>query len=72
MFIFFSLDIAIGAPYESTEGAVYIFSGKASRIEDKYSQKIQGSAMRPNLQGFGFYISRTAKDLDDNMYNGKE
>lgn len=49
---------------------MYIFNGRKSRIENMYSQKILGSTMTPGLQGFGFYISRTPKDLDDNMYNG--
>ncbi|XP_061167244.1 integrin alpha-4-like [Saccostrea echinata] len=62
-------DIAIGAPFENTKGAVYIFNGGRTRLEDVYSQKITGSNIKPGLQGFGWYISRTAKDLDDNMYN---
>lgn len=35
-----------------------------------YSQKILGSQLEYGLQGFGFYISRTAKDLDDNTFSG--
>lgn len=62
-------DVAIGAPFENNEGAVYIFNGKQTRMESMYSQKILGSQLEYGLQGFGFYISRTAKDLDDNTYN---
>ncbi|XP_062576797.1 integrin alpha-4-like [Saccostrea cucullata] len=62
-------DIAIGAPFENIEGAVYIFNGGKTRLEDKYSQKITGSRVKPGLQGFGWYISRSAMDVDDNMYN---
>ncbi|XP_061167180.1 integrin alpha-9-like [Saccostrea echinata] len=62
-------DIAIGAPFENKEGAVYIFNGGNTQLEGLYSQKILGSNIKPVLQGFGWYISRTAKDLDDNMFN---
>ncbi|XP_062618208.1 integrin alpha-4-like, partial [Saccostrea cucullata] len=62
-------DIAIGAPFENKEGAVYIFSGGNTKLEDKYSQKIAGSYVKQGLQGFGWYISRTPRDLDDNLYN---
>lgn len=62
-------DVAIGAPFENNEGAVYIFNGKQTKMESMYSQKIMGSQLEYGLQGFGFYISRTAKDLDDNTYN---
>lgn len=62
-------DVAIGAPFENNEGAVYIFNGKQTRMESMYSQKILGSQLEYGLQGFGFYISRTAKDLDDNTFS---
>ncbi|XP_062576796.1 integrin alpha-4-like [Saccostrea cucullata] len=62
-------DIAIGAPFENKEGAVYIFNGGKTRLEDMYSQKIIGSRVKTGLQGFGWYISRTARDLDDNLHN---
>lgn len=62
-------DVAIGAPFENNEGAVYIFNGKQTRMEPMYSQKILGSQLEYGLQGFGFYISRTAKDLDDNTFS---
>uniref|UniRef100_K1PIV5 Estrogen sulfotransferase n=1 Tax=Magallana gigas TaxID=29159 RepID=K1PIV5_MAGGI len=64
-------DVAIGAPFENNEGAVYIFNGKQTRMESMYSQKILGSQLEYGLQGFGFYISRTAKDLDDNTFSGE-
>lgn len=62
-------DVAIGAPFENNEGAVYIFNGKQTRMDSMYSQKILGSQLEYGLQGFGFYISRTAKDLDDNTFS---
>lgn len=70
-FTYLFTDVAIGAPYENNEGAVYIFNGKETKMDPVYSQKIFGSQLQDGIQGFGFYISRTAKDLDDNQYNGK-
>ncbi|XP_062589337.1 integrin alpha-4-like [Saccostrea cucullata] len=62
-------DIVVGAPYEDGIGAVYIFNGNKPRLEDTFSQIILGNDIKMGLNGFGYYISKSAKDLDENEYN---
>ncbi|XP_075974365.1 integrin alpha-PS3-like isoform X2 [Anticarsia gemmatalis] len=58
-------DIAIGAPYEDDGmGAVYIYSGKANGLNDKYLQRIQPS----DAKGFGWSIAK-GFDIDKNDCN---
>ncbi|XP_053120279.1 integrin alpha-M-like [Hemicordylus capensis] len=63
-------DVAIGAPLEDEHrGAVYIFQGSSSSINQKYSQRIQGSRFvsRPHYfgQAIGAGMDLTADGLPD-------
>lgn len=60
-------DLAIGAPYESHGGAVYIFSGSANGIKQTPSQVIKASTVAANLQTFGYSLSG-GLDMDRNGY----
>ncbi|KAK3103907.1 hypothetical protein FSP39_022834 [Pinctada imbricata] len=63
-------DLAIGAPYEDNgRGAIYIFNGADRLLPSKYSQKIMAADIDAGLRAFGFYISRSTLDIDDNTYN---
>ncbi|XP_056006956.1 integrin alpha-8-like [Ostrea edulis] len=64
-------DLAVGAPFENEmRGAVYIFNGcSTSCVKNwQYSQKILAGSIHVDLRGFGFYISRSQEDIDDNEY----
>ncbi|XP_062613627.1 integrin alpha-9-like [Saccostrea cucullata] len=64
-------DLAVGAPFENDmRGAIYIFNGRNLKNVQtwKYSQKIEGTTINSNLRGFGFYISQTQEDIDNNKY----
>ncbi|XP_035213164.1 integrin alpha-4-like [Stegodyphus dumicola] len=60
-------DVAIGAPYEDKNGAVYIYHGSSVGIYVLYVQKISASSISPTLSGFGIQISR-GLDIDSNQY----
>ncbi|KAK3101931.1 hypothetical protein FSP39_007446 [Pinctada imbricata] len=63
-------DLAVGAPYEdSGRGAIYIFNGDEARLPSQYSQKIMAAAIDSGLRAFGFYLSKSTLDVDDNSYN---
>uniref|UniRef100_A0A8C4SMT6 VWFA domain-containing protein n=1 Tax=Erpetoichthys calabaricus TaxID=27687 RepID=A0A8C4SMT6_ERPCA len=48
------MDIAIGAPLEDdNRGSVYIFHGSANGMNSRYSQRIEGRLLSPDLQFFG-------------------
>ncbi|XP_039620974.1 integrin alpha-M-like [Polypterus senegalus] len=48
------MDIAIGAPLEDdNRGSVYIFHGSATGMNSRYSQRIEGRFLSPDLQFFG-------------------
>lgn len=68
---YFSIDIAIGAPYENdNRGAVYIYNGGKSGISGQPSQIIHAKDISLNLRGFGISFSNVA-DIDKNGINGK-
>lgn len=48
---------------------VYIYKGTDSGLESTYSQRIEGTAIVPGIQGFGISISKPS-DMDDNDNNG--
>ncbi|XP_033099276.1 integrin alpha-9-like [Anneissia japonica] len=60
-------DVAIGAPYESISGAVYIYHGSSKGIRTQYVQRISGHSINVNLKGFGSSLSG-GMDVDDNGY----
>ncbi|XP_053118726.1 integrin alpha-X-like isoform X2 [Hemicordylus capensis] len=65
-----STDVAIGAPMEDEgRGAVYIFRGSSSSINQKYSQRLQGSRFisKPHYfgQAIGAGMDLTADGLPD-------
>uniref|UniRef100_W5L2A1 Integrin, alpha 9 n=1 Tax=Astyanax mexicanus TaxID=7994 RepID=W5L2A1_ASTMX len=61
-------DVAIGAPKEDEyRGAVYIYHGDATGIVSKYSMRLSGRSISPNLQMFGQSISGSV-DMDGNGY----
>ncbi|GAB6022617.1 hypothetical protein CHUAL_006712 [Chamberlinius hualienensis] len=59
-------DIAIGAPYENDNGAVYIYHGNAHGISGMYKQRI--TPANPKIRGFGICIA-SRLDIDANNYN---
>lgn len=68
-------DIAISAPFEAGEGAVYIFLGGPDGVSSKPSQRLKAPSELPNQYGespssgmFGFGLSRGV-DIDGNKYN---
>ncbi|XP_023240633.1 integrin alpha-9-like isoform X1 [Centruroides sculpturatus] len=61
-------DIAIGAPYESERGAIYIYHGSLHGIKSQYVQRIFAAEIDESLTGFGISISRPV-DVDANNYS---
>lgn len=66
-------DVAISAPYEDGQGAVYIYLGSkenlvfGERITPQHVQRtVPGSGV---IRGFGFGLSR-GSDIDGNGFNG--
>lgn len=68
------IDIAVGAPYSGDEGrgAVYIYYGSKKGIRSKVSQVIRAEdvsqAPQPPMNTFGFSVSGSGIDLDNNYY----
>ncbi|XP_013415962.1 integrin alpha-PS1 isoform X2 [Lingula anatina] len=65
-------DLAVGAPFEG-DGAVYIYHGSQSGIQEEYSQRIEASdlALPSGMTAptsFGYSLSG-GRDLDNNKYN---
>ncbi|KAL4222885.1 hypothetical protein ACF0H5_018925 [Mactra antiquata] len=64
-------DVAIGAPYENDgTGAIYIYHGIGNcncSMEDKFSQRIEGSQVFNSVKSFGWSIYGD-EDVDDNSY----
>lgn len=60
-------DLAIGAPYESQGGVVYIHLGSANGIKPIASQEIRASSINTNMQTFGYSLSG-GLDMDLNGY----
>ncbi|XP_033120627.1 integrin alpha-6-like [Anneissia japonica] len=67
-------DIAVGAPYENGEGAVYIYMGNADGILGSPVQKITPHSLNPDLKGapfpnntFGYSLSGGI-DMDNNSF----
>ncbi|XP_076326864.1 integrin alpha-4-like isoform X1 [Tachypleus tridentatus] len=61
------LDVAVGAPYEDTVGAVYIYHGTEKGLSPKFVQRIGVSDLDKRLRGFGISIGR-GLDIDSNSY----
>ena len=61
-------DIAVSAPFEN-EGAVYIYHGSEAGIRNQPGQMISGNSFSPPISSFGYSLSSSASDLDDNKYN---
>ncbi|XP_062592604.1 integrin alpha-4-like [Saccostrea cucullata] len=64
-------DIAIGAPFEDNHrGAVYIYNGKTGDFTDswEYSQRVSPEDLKLGIRAFGFSLSRSHVDIDDNLY----
>ncbi|XP_061167248.1 integrin alpha-4-like isoform X2 [Saccostrea echinata] len=64
-------DIAIGAPFEDDHrGTVYIYNGKSGNFTDPwdYSQRISPDDLNLGIRAFGFSLSRSHVDIDDNLY----
>ena len=72
VFHFAILDLAIGAPYEGTngDGAVYIYNGGQNGLRGNIAQKIFASQMPSIGKGFGISIAG-AVDVDGNGYPGE-
>ena len=49
---------------------IYVYHGGKEGPNGKYSQRIVGSDIRPDILGFGISFSRSL-DIDGNNYNGK-
>ncbi|RZF44743.1 hypothetical protein LSTR_LSTR000695 [Laodelphax striatellus] len=62
-------DIAVGAPYEDGQGAIYIFLGdRVNGLSEQFSQHIRASEVHHSLLGFG--ISMTGEqDVDFNRFD---
>jgi hypothetical protein len=63
-------DIAVGAPYDGEKGtgAVYIYLGSKTGLQDKFAQVIYAESINdPGLKTFGFSLSG-GLDLDNNQY----
>lgn len=67
-------DLIISAPFEGTDGAVYVFLGNREGISLKPSQRIQAPSEVPNQYNephsggmFGIGMSRGV-DIDNNQY----
>lgn len=60
-------DVAIGAPYESDRGAVYIYHGNGNGLQSTFQQKILASQGSSSARGFGISVAR-GMDLDNNNY----
>jgi hypothetical protein len=63
-------DIAVGAPYdgEKETGAVYIYLGAKTGLQEKFAQVIYAESINdPGLKTFGFSLSG-GLDLDNNQY----
>ncbi|XP_048042147.1 integrin alpha-X-like [Megalobrama amblycephala] len=57
------MDVLIGAPLEEDgQGSIYIFNGRDGAINSKYSQRIVGSSVRPDLRFFGISLSQSSLD----------
>uniref|UniRef100_T1JAX2 NADP-dependent oxidoreductase domain-containing protein n=1 Tax=Strigamia maritima TaxID=126957 RepID=T1JAX2_STRMM len=59
-------DVAIGAPYEGSGGAVYLYRGSENGLIQ--SQKIVAAEIDQSLRGFGISISK-GLDIDKNFYS---
>lgn len=65
------IDIAVGAPYDGPleRGAVYIFYGSKKGIRSKASQIIHSEEVSQTaMYTFGFSVSGSGIDLDNNQY----
>ncbi|XP_042855750.1 integrin alpha-7-like isoform X1 [Penaeus japonicus] len=60
-------DIAVGAPWEDDQGAVYIYLGSLQGLRPKFSQHLTPQHFSVPLSGFGMSISRGI-DIDVNGY----
>lgn len=69
--IYYQADVAISAPYENDQGAIYIYLGSPEGLIEKFSQKLQPEDFSPKVPvgGFGIGISK-AVDVDGNSYKG--
>ncbi|KAM9744121.1 integrin alpha-2 [Menidia menidia] len=58
-------DVVVGAPLEDMgKGAIYVYNGYATTLNKRFSQKIIGSKLDPQLQYFGRSLDGY-KDLND-------
>lgn len=60
-------DLAVGAPYEDEDGAVYVFNGGSDGLLPRPSQILRASDFTGNLRGFGFSLDGGV-DMDENGY----
>lgn len=60
-------DLAVGAPYDSKGGKVYIYLGSAAGLKSTPSQVIEGSSVSTGMQTFGYSLTG-GLDMDQNKY----
>lgn len=73
IFLCFSLDIAVGAPFEDDHrGAVYIYNGRSGNFDKPwtFSQRITSNDIGLGISALGYYLSKSQVDIDDNLYGG--
>jgi hypothetical protein len=66
-------DVAVGAPFEDDyRGAVYIYNGFDDSFPKSwpYSQRIIPSDINLGIRAFGYSLSKSRVDVDDNLYGG--
>ncbi|TKR77446.1 hypothetical protein L596_018418 [Steinernema carpocapsae] len=63
-------DFVVGAPYDGTSGAVYVFHGAQDGVRSEPTQKIVGSELsgvRNDLKTFGWSLA-AGRDVDNNKF----